>query len=284
MHMRRKCRAIYLDMDLRLFMEMEENILEQALRRAANDPAECPEFYRVLLESKILVIGSSDGLSGVPQAMHEGLIINFAHWRKPDGSLFIPFFASLDALQRAIEIDVGTTVNYVVLPAKAFFKMTQGMPLILNLNSDCPREFSSYEIDALVSTGLNRLPAKKPMGNLLLGQLDSYPGDMVTALTTLLSKHANVKAAYLASTIDLSADEKSGILIGIESDEDCAQALHEACAVAADILPEGGWVDVISIMRGEASEVSQYLFENVKPFYERRWGSKLKSDFGVGHA
>ena len=216
--------------------------------------------------------------------MHEGLIINFAHWQKPDGSLFIPFFASLGALQRAIEIDVDSTVNYILLPAKPFFKMTRGMTLILNLNSGCRREFSSYEIDALLSTGLNRLPAERPVGNLLLGQLDSYPSAMVAALTTLLSKHGNVKTAYLASTIDLSADKKSCILIGIESDEQSHQAMHEACAVAADTLPEGGWVDVIRIMRGETSEVSQYLFENVKPFYERRWGSKLKYVLASGHA
>lgn len=269
-------------------MEMEENILEQALRRAANDPAECPEFYRALLEFKVLVVGSSDGLSGVPQTMHEGLIINFAHWKKPDGSLFIPFFASLGALQRAIEFDIDSDidsrVNYVVLPAKVFFKMTRGMTLILNQNSDCRREFSSYEIDALVSTGLNRLPVERPVGNLSIGQLDSYPSAMVAALTTLLSKHGNVKTAYLAATIDLSADKKPCILIGLESDEECDQATHEACAVAADTLPEGGRVDVIRILRAEVSEVSQYLFENVKPFYERRWGSKLKSDLGVGHA
>lgn len=39
-------------------MQTEENALEKALRKAADEPADRPEFYRILLESKILVIGS----------------------------------------------------------------------------------------------------------------------------------------------------------------------------------------------------------------------------------
>jgi hypothetical protein len=40
-------------------MQTDENVLETALELAAAAPANRPEFYRLLLESTIFVLGSS---------------------------------------------------------------------------------------------------------------------------------------------------------------------------------------------------------------------------------
>ena len=38
-----------------------ENELEQALVRAVKEPASAPDFYRLLLESQLLVLGTAEG-------------------------------------------------------------------------------------------------------------------------------------------------------------------------------------------------------------------------------
>jgi len=44
-------------------------------------------------------------------------------------------------------------------------------------------------------------------------------------------------------------------------------------------------VDFMVLHRNDSSDsVSNYMFTAVKPFYERTWGSKLKSMFARGSA
>lgn len=263
-------------------MEIEENTLEQALRHAAIDPAHRPEFYRVLLESTVFVIGTSDGQSEGFNTLEAGSKIQIQNWQKPDGSSVIPFFSSLAALHHAIE----SGASYMALPARSLFEMTRGANLVFNPRTDYGKEFFSNEIEALLSGGVNRLPTQRVVEKatkVLLGQPKNYPSAMVTALTTLLSKHNNVKAAYLALMHDPSVDEKPHLVVGIEAEGDFENVIREAGAVAGDTSPDGEPVDLIRIRRGE-SGLDQYFIEEVKPFYERTWGSKLRSVLGFGHA
>jgi hypothetical protein len=78
-------------------MQTEDNVLEVALELAASEPAHRPEFFRLLLESTIFILGSSGQLDG-----EEGVVtlkaktqIQLTNWVKPDGSSVIPFFSSL---------------------------------------------------------------------------------------------------------------------------------------------------------------------------------------------
>ena len=110
----------------------------------------------------------------------------------------------------------------------------------------------------------------------MLGQPREYPSAMIASLTSLLAKHGNVKAAYLALMHDPSVDEKPHLVIGIEADGDFEKVVREAGTVAGDMA-------AVRVVRSEAG-LSQYFIEETKPFYERTWGSKLRSVFGIGHA
>ena len=251
-------------------MQTEDNILEIALELAASEPAHRPEFYRLLLESTIFIIGSSGQLT----EGDEGLItlkantkIEVVNWVRPDGSSVIPFFSSLRALQLAITSDE----KYLALPARTFFEITRGAELILNPRSEFGKEFTPTEVEALLTEGVNQVATPmvaEKATEVLLGQPANYPKNMVASLTTLLAKHSNVKAAYLAQIYNRSHDEKPHLIVGIEADGDFESVIHDAGTVAADTAPAGEPVDLMRITRGE-SGIGQYFLEKVKPFYER---------------
>jgi hypothetical protein len=261
----------------------QETPLEVALRLAVDEPAHRPEFYRLLLESPVYILGDSDGLTdGVVGTLKIGDNISIQSWVKKDGSPIIPFFTSLAALQRAIEEEA----TYLTLPARSLFEMTKGSSLVLNPKSNYGKEFFPHEIEALLSEGVDRLPERRVVQQkteVFLGQPADYPSKMVDSLTTLLSKHSNVKAAYLALMHDPSQDEKPHLIIGIEADDEIDKIIREAGVVVGDAAPNGEPVDLMQVERG-GDGLSKYFVRDVRPFYERHWGRKLKSFLGIGHA
>jgi hypothetical protein len=106
---------------------------------------------------------------------------------------------------------------------------------------------------------------------------------MVDSLTTLFAKRGKVKAAYLALMHDPSVDEKPHLVIGIDAEGDIEPIIRDAGVVVGDTAPGGEAVDLMRVVPGD-SGLSQYFLEEVKPFYERTWGSRLKSFFGAGRA
>jgi hypothetical protein len=158
--------------------------------------------------------------------------------------------------------------------------------LVLNPASSHGKEFLPNEIEALLATGMNQAPqtrvVQKPT-QVLLGQPDEYPAEMVSALTALLAKHSSVKAAYLCLMHDPSFQDRPGLVVGFEGEAGLERAMQEAGSVAADTVPKGHTVDFVTVVRGDKG-LSTYFIESVKPFYERKWGAKLKVLFNAGRA
>lgn len=257
------------------------NDLEVALARAATEPADRPEFYRVLLASEVFVLGHTESKGEGRVTVPSGEKLSIVNWEKADGTPVIPFFASLEALRRAIKEEQ----SYVALPARSLFEVTAGATLVLNPASSHVKEFFPNEIEALLTTGMNQAPQTRVVQKatqVLLGQPANYPTEMVSALTILLAKHRGVKAAYLCLMHDASTQEKPSLVVGFEG-EGLERAMQEAGSVAADTAPKGQPVDFIKVVVGDKG-LSSYFIESVKPFYERSWGSKLKSIFGSGRA
>ena len=111
----------------------EENELEEILRLAADEPAHRPQFCEVLLSSQVFLLGTT-GVSGADGEvdLEAGSKIQIQHWKKADGSPVIPFFSSLEVLQKSI----NSEESYLALPVRSLFEMTQGATLFLNSKSD----------------------------------------------------------------------------------------------------------------------------------------------------
>lgn len=245
----------------------QENALEQSLRLAADEPAHRPDFFNTLLNASVYVLGTTDTGNG-PVTLEGGSSIKLKNWRKPDGTSVIPFFTSLQTLQRAIDSEE----SYIEISARSLFEITLGTPLFLNPKSPYGKEFFPEEVRHMLSDGADQMPTPRTVEKatqVLLGQPSQYPSKMVNSLTQLLAKHRNVNRAFLALMHDASLDQKPGLIIGIEADGDIEQVIREAGSVARDTAPEGEAVDMCRVQEGEPG-LSDYFLTKTTPFYERK--------------
>lgn len=254
----------------------KEHTLEHMLQLAAAEPAHRPEFFRLLLDSNVYVLGSAGGGGGTLN-LEAGSAIPIQHWTKHDGTTAVPFFSSLETLQKSVD----SVQRYLLLPVRSLFEITLGMNLVLNPKSPYGKEFAPEEIKHLLSIGLEQQAVPRVVEEntqVLLGQPANYPSRMVDSLSQLLVKHSNVKRAYLALMHDPSIDTGPHLIVGLEADGDPARAIREAGNVIADTAPDGEPVDICHVSRKEGG-LSAYLMQQTKPFYERSWTVKLRSLF-----
>jgi len=257
--------------------EPQTNALEMALARAADDPAARPEFYRLLLESDVFVLGHMDG-APADRTVQAGEKISIANWQKQDGTPIVPFFASLPSLQRAIREEQG----YLCLGARSLFEITRGATLVLNPTLPYGKEFMPQEVEALLDSGVNQVPARRVVQKetrVLLGQPANYPTAMVESLSRFFAKQPRVTAAYLGLMHDAENEEKPHLVIGIQCDGGYEEIVREAGVVASDTAPKGEVVDIVQVEASD-SGISEYFRNSVKPFYTRSWRAKLGSLFG----
>lgn len=262
---------------------IEENKLEELLRLAADEPAHRPEFCETLLNSNVFLLGATEQVEAYGHNnLEAGSHIQIQHWQRADGLSVIPFFSSLEVLQKSID----TEQSYLMLPARSLFEMTQGATLFLNPKSKYGKEFLPQEVAHLLTTGISQSPVQRVVEEetkVLLGEPANYPHKMIDSLTQLFAKHRNVNSAYLALMHDKSVDEKPHLIIGIETNGDAKKVITEAGSVAIDTLPKGESIDFYQIKEND-SGLSEFLLTQIKPFYEKRWGTKLCSTLGSGNA
>ncbi len=242
--------------------------LEGLLMRAATEPAARPDFYAALLAADVLVIGNTgEGEGPGEHVVKAGANIQIQNWSKPDGSMFVPFFSSLAALQHAITDEVG----YLSLPARSLFEITAGASLVLNPSSSHGKEFFPEEIQQLLATGLAQSAHTRVVEKdtrVLLGQPKQRPEALLTSLRTLFATRANVKCAYFALMHDASVDSVPHLIIGIELEGDEVRLMQEAGNVAAGHAADFGPVDLLRIRR-PGTGPAQYFYDDCEPFYQR---------------
>jgi len=259
-------------------MASEENELETALRLAADDPAHRPEFERLLLESKILVLGASDPSVGNDGVLRAGSKLDLTHWQE-EGKPILPFFTSVAALQRGIAEDAA----YIKLDARALFEFTRGATLRLNGGSDYGRYFLPPEIDSLLAKGSFSRPETRALDRateVRLATVKNPPERLLAALTRLFEKTADVRTAHLALIL-WGGKAKPVLLLGIEVDGPFDRISADTWTVAAAYMSQGEPIEIIQIGPGKDG-ASGYFNRRGQPFYKR---SLWRSLFGrIGRA
>ena len=262
-----------------------ENELERLLRLSVTAPAWRPAFYQTLLESTVFVLGDAGQDDAEKQgsvAITAGSELNILHWEKQDGSSIIPFFSSVDVLEKASAGESPDEQAFVALPARVLFEMTQGEELFLNPKSEYGKEFYPSEVTLLLSNGGLNAPSELVLdkeSQLLIGQPEEYPSAMIDALTTLFTQKKPVRRAFMALIHDKTVDDQPNLLIGVEADGDEQEIdalIREAGNVAAETSPDERPVDFCIVCEKERG-ISHYLISHTQPFYQRKWGSWLRN-------
>lgn len=268
--------------DIPAVAEKGENELERLLRLSVTEAAYRPAFYQILLESTVFVLGDAGQQEQAGASITAGSELNLLHWEKQDGSSIIPFFTSVDVLERASEGESPDEQAFVALPTRVLFEMTQGEELFLNPKSEYGKEFYPSEITMLLNTGGLSVPTElvlDPESKLLIGQPEEYPSVMIDALTTFFSQKKPVRRAFLALIHDRAVDERPNLLVGVEADGNDAEIdalIREAGNVASETSPDDQPVDFCVVSEKERG-ISHYLISHTQPFYQRKWGSWLRN-------
>ena len=268
-----------------MFFKKDTDTLDQLLKRASAEPAHRPEFYQTLMKSAVCIIGQTDNGEEGDTVLKEGSNIQIQNWERDDGTVMIPFFTSVDELQKSITEDV----SYLEIPVTSLFEMTQGILLVLNPYSDHAKEFPPEEISLLLQ---GVLPGAEGVEHVieedttvLVGQPSEYPARLVDSLTTLFSKDNAVDAAYLAFVFNPSEENAAPhIMIGLVTDTEHFKKISPLAGnVASSVMEPGQLVDFLYIDKTrteQAEDITGYMINETEPFYRTEWRHKINSDAG----
>jgi hypothetical protein len=240
-----------------------DNELERALVAAVKNPRHAPDFYRLLLEADLLVLGTVEGQEGATEKFSQapGGKFNLVTGLK-DGGQYLPVFSSLSRMQEYIKQES----KYLRIIGRDLLDMTRGAPVILNPSSEYGKEFSAQEVtqllDGLSSTG-------EP--HSIVGEAD-YPMALVTALRNVFAARPDIEAAWMIQVTFADRAKEPHPLVGVEMDFSTGNdwpALMKAIEAGAEAAVPGMVFDVQRIDRRSPTSLTDALLR-VPPFYQRR--------------
>jgi hypothetical protein len=236
------------------------NRLEDAMMRAASDTAARTEFYRLLLDSELFVIGNIKGddpdKPELALAEAEGLSIETIAY---EGKTYHPLFTSQERLRGFLR----AAMPYFSMQGRALFECTRGASFLLNPGSEVSKILAPDEIGYV-------LEHVKPNAavNIVLSTPKAYPKKLVQALCVLFVSRSQVISAHLAY---VSRDGDGGEphpLIAILADGDIQILIQEIFATAALAMP-GVVIDVIGIDPDAQLDSFRRQLVDIAPFYRR---------------
>lgn len=121
----------------------EPHPLEQALHKAANDPDARASFFQALMNSSVHVVGREEE----PETEGARPHIQLKQWQQPDGTLAMPFFATVESLRHSL----GDQDPHLVMPVVDLFRMIRDATLVFTTPGGS-KAFSQEEIEALLAS------------------------------------------------------------------------------------------------------------------------------------
>ena len=242
-----------------------ENPLEASLMRAANEPAIRPEFYRLLLETELLVIGRVEDEEGVAietgnnAAGQRVRIANIPH----NGKSYIPVFSSLLRLRAFLRSEE----DYFIMTGRGLFTHLPGSHFMLNPGSDYGKELLPDEIGSLLNPTVPQSYTVEKPTEVRIGPLSEYPTSLVQSLTGLFRERPDVVSARIVQ-IQFEERGEPNPLIGIETVGAWDPLAAEIGQIVAVIAP-GKTVDLIPLSRIKKSDSLNATVLQTSPFYTR---------------
>jgi hypothetical protein len=241
---------------------ISENELEKALVKAVKNPAAAPDFYRLLLDSDLLVLGTAQGQEDASEkfSLAPGGKLNLVTGLK-DGGQYLPVFSSLPRMQEY----VNQESKFLSINGRDLFDMARGAPIILNPASEYGKELSAQQVTQLLD---GAIPAGE--ARTIIGEAD-YPVALVNTLTGVFETRSTIAAAWMIQVTFADRAKEPHPLVGVELEPGAASdwpLLMQAVQAAAETSVPGMVFDIQRIDRRNPSSLTDALLR-VPPFYQR---------------
>lgn len=247
------------------------NSLEAALMKTASDPAEQTPFLRLLVNSKVFVIGWREGTedepadSWNPQVFKAGDNVAIPGVVLPDGTTILPFYSSLRWLSACTDRELKT----LKVGARDLLDLTVGETLFLNYGTPWGREFPPEEIANLVAQGaVGRHDPLQLSRELRLGIREPEPTALTGGIASILRRHRRITAGYLGTVRYLDDGKPPHLVIGLDGKGDIEAVIRDVGKAADGLAWEKAAIDVIQIEPGGGT-ISDFLAVKGLRFYER---------------
>ena len=241
-----------------------ENALEEALQRSVSDPAARPQFYRLLMQSPLIVPGRVEGHTdsgAVLQALdaHHFELLQV----KAKDRLYHPVFT---ALSRLTVFAKGGEQDYFTVIGRSLFDNTRGAAFLLNAGSKVGKELLPDEIASLLDAKPRRQQADG-QNSIAISEPDPYPGKLTGALGIFFLNRSQVVSAHLVQAV-LTDKEPPHLLIGLVAHGNPRRIIAEIGEVAAALHTPNS-VDVMVLDPARPRSDLQARLLATPPFYAR---------------
>jgi len=233
-----------------------QNELEKALVAAVKNPPSAPDFYRLLLESDLLVMGAAEGQEDAQEqfSLAPGNNLKLVTGLK-DGSQYLPVFSSLARMQEFVQQET----KYLSVNGRALLELTLGGPIILNPASQYGKELSPQQVQQLLLGG-------QPSLNQIRPGTTEYPAALAEALATLFVVRPDIETAWMVQATFTGGEQRP--LVGIETTADWP-SLMQAIEEAAETAVPGLAFDIQRVDPRNPAGLASALLQ-APPFYKRR--------------
>jgi hypothetical protein len=231
-----------------------ENELEKALVEAVKNPSSAPDFYRLLLEADLLVMGTAEGQEGASEkfSLAPGSKLNLVPGAK-DGSQYLPVFSSLVRMQEFVKQES----KYLSINGRALLEITRGAPVTLNPASQYGKELSPQEVKQLLDG---------PVLSRNVADAAEYPMALVETLTQLFAARPEIATAWMIQATFTGGEKRP--LLGIETTGDWS-SLMQTIEEAAEVAAPGLMFDIQRVDPHNPVGLGNALLQ-APPFYQRR--------------
>jgi hypothetical protein len=237
-----------------------ENALEKALVEAVKNPSSASDFYRLLLESDLLVMGSAEGQEDAQEkfSLAPGSNLRLVTGLK-DGSQYLPVFSSLARMQEFVKQET----KFLSINGRDLLDMTRGAPVTLNPASQYGRELSPQQVQQL-------LGGSRSEERSVVGEAD-YPMPLVQALLPVFAARPDIQTAWMIQVTFADRAQQPHPLVGIELDSKGGgdwPSLMQAIQAAAEAQVPGMVFDIQRVDRRNPAGMTGALIQ-AAPFYVR---------------
>lgn len=260
---------------------MKLNNLEDALASATKEPGLRPAFYKLLMQSSVLILMAQ----GSDQEQSEMFT-----WMTDQGEQVAPCFTSPSAIKRFPPIILSPNIGKVTvfrIPVRTLMKQTTGLHFHLNPESEYdlfiyPEDVAILLKDETLHGGVQR-PETLPSGLLLqLNKLTSPMPDLERALSALFRTLADVQIAYLVETQRVRKGRLAPVLMLVAHAKPTRELINAVSTVFSEVYKGLLPVD-LCFDDGNQDFVETLKRTQAKPFYDRSVELQLLTMNGHKH-